>query len=358
MIFIALCIIGVLHLGITLLLTAAFKSYKSPFNQNQESLSIVIAARNEESNLKNHVPLLLAQDFPKFEVIIALDRCTDQSKAYLDGLNNSKISWIDIKEVAANWNPKKFALNQAISKATGEWLVFTDADCIPASDQWLKTLNNHITNEKNILIGISPYQSNGTFLSYFIQFEAFMTAFLYISRVLLGKPYMGVGRNMAVRKSFFEATGGYESCKSVTGGDDDLFIQRNATKSNIQVVLGRESLMYTKPETSWKAYWHQKIRHLSVGKVYKARDQAFLTLFHLIHLSTLILLLFATTQSFFFPMLLFYLFIKLVSYRFAASKMEVNINYILLPLVDIIYAVLIPGIALWSKLEKDIKWKN
>lgn len=347
-----------LHLAVTVVLSIAFSRYRAVENEQSISLSIVIAARNEELNLKKLIPKLLDQDHSNYEVIVALDRCSDHSKTYLVELGNPKVKFIDIQKVEENWNPKKYALNQAITNAKGEWLVFTDADCVPTSKKWLDELNNHITNEKDILIGISPYQSNGSFLSYFIQFEAFMTAFLYISKALLGKPYMAVGRNMAIRKSFFKASGGYERYKSVTGGDDDLFIQQNATKSNTQVVLGRESLMLTKPEISWNAYWKQKIRHLSVGKVYHPHDQLLLTFFHMIHLLALILLLFTTTQSFFFPMLLFYLFIKLGSYRFAASKMGVNINYILLPLVDIIYSVLIPTIALRSKLEKDIKWKN
>ncbi len=354
-----LCVTSLLiNLGFTIAFSSAFMRYRSIENKQHVSLSIIIAARNEEANLKKLIPQLLKQDYPNFEVIVALDRCSDNSKIYLQSLGDQKIKVIDINEVEPNWNPKKFALDQAIYNATGDWLVFTDADCTPSSNQWLKTFNGHITDKKVILIGVSPYRTDGSFLSYYIQFEAFMTAFLYISNALLRKPYMAVGRNMAVRKSFFEASDRYELHKSTTGGDDDLFIQENSTKSNTQVVLGRESLMYTVPETSWKAYKNQKIRHLSVGKVYKVHHQVFLTFFHLTHLSTLILLLLSTTHAFFFPMLLFYLFIKLVSYRFAAGKMGVNINYIMLPLVDILYAVLIPVIALWSKLEKDIKWKN
>lgn len=358
--FTLLCILFTIHLSITLYLALAFASYKAKAGIGDKSnpLSVVIAARNEEFNLKKLVPRLLNQDYPGFEIIIALDRCSDRSKDYLNSLNSNRIKIIDIQTIDEGWNPKKFALNKAISQATGDWLVFTDADCIPASNQWLKSINNHITDEKDIIIGVSPYRVNGSLLSYFIQFEAFMTAFIYIYRALKGKPYMAVGRNMAIRRSFFTTSEGYQNIKSLTGGDDDLFIQQNATRNNTQVMLGAESLVFTEPKRSWKSYWNQKIRHLAVGSAYKGADQIFLSLLHLSHLLTLGLLISSATHSFFFPMLLFYLFIKLVSYRFAASKIGTNINYILLPLVDILYAVLIPVIALWSKLEKDIKWKN
>lgn len=350
--------IGIIHLGITFLLSFAFKSYKSPINKQKTALSIIIAARNEEENLKRLIPALLEQEFPSFEVIIALDRCSDNSKNYLQKLGDQKIKSIDIHEVDPNWNPKKYALNHAITSATGDWLVFTDADCIPNSKNWLQSVNDHISTNLDIIIGVSPYRANGSLLTYFIQFEAFMTAFTYISRSLLGKPYMAVGRNMVIRRSFFKKVGGYEEIKSITGGDDDLFIQQHATKANTRVMLGNESMVYTFAENTWKDYWHQKIRHLSVGGRYKSSDQLFLGVNHFCQFAFYILLFFVTTHSFFFPMLLFYLFIKLGSYRFATSKIGININYILLPLVDIIYAVLIPVVALRSKLEKDIKWKN
>lgn len=349
---------GLVHLGITLFLAKSFIGYRIGTLENKESISIIIAARNEESNLKVLIPSLLSQDHSNFEIIVALDRCTDLSKSYLDGLESSKITSIEIENVEIGWNPKKFALKEAISKAKGDWLVYTDADCVPYSDQWLNKISTQMSNETDIIIGVSPYRTDSNFLSHFIQFEAFATAFMYVARALQKKTYMAVGRNMTVRKSFFLNSEGYESIKSIQGGDDDLFIQKSVNRDNTKVILGKESLVYTSPKKTWRAYWNQKIRHLSVGSKYKGSDQFFLGLNHFSHFAFTLLLFFVTTQSFFLPVLLFYLFIKLGSYRFAASKMETNINYILLPLVDILYAMLIPVIALWSKLEMDIKWKN
>lgn len=358
MIFTTWCVVGLIHLGLTIYLAIAYTKVIPSTGSHKPSLSVIIAARNEELNLTKLVPLLLAQNYEDFEVIVALDRCTDGSKSYLEELASSRLTIVEIKQLQDDWNTKKYALKTAISKAKGEWLVFTDADCEPSSDQWLSTIAKHVADQTDIIIGISPYQSKGAFLSNFIQYEAFVTAYTYIARALKGKPYMAVGRNMAIRRSFYEASPGYEPIKSIQGGDDDLFIQSNATKENTKVMLGRESVVHTFPKTTWKAYWTQKVRHLSVGTKYKLSDQIFLGINHFSHLLFVFFGFFAAIQGFFLPVLLFYLFIKLVSYRFASSKMGININYILLPLVDIIYAMLIPAIALWSKLEKDIKWKN
>ena len=169
---------------------------------------------------------------------------------------------------------------------------------------------------------------------------------------------MGVGRNMTIKRSAFVSAGGYQSIKSIKGGDDDLITQEIGNSFNTSVALGKGSLMMSYPEKTWKAYFNQKIRHLSVGTRYKLRDQLLLSVFHVSHLSFFVLLFFNLSNTYFFPLLLFYLFIKLVSYRFVAAKMGIGFNYMLLPLVDMLYAVLIPVIALWSKLVKDIPWKN
>ncbi len=334
----------------------AFRKYTPANNLKRPKLSVIIAAHDEEENLKRLIPAILSQKYPDFEIVVALDRTTDNSKYHLADCD--KVIPIVINEVPADWNQKKYALNEAIKHASGEWLVFTDADCKPASDKWLTSLVKQADDQTSIVLGVSPYQIGHSFLSGYISFESFMTAFAYIGRALHKKPYMGVGRNMMVRRSFFKRMGGYEKIKNIHGGDDDLFIQQHANKSNLSIVLGQDALVWTYPKKSWKAYFLQKIRHLSVGTTYKNRDQLFLGVWHTTHLVFFLLLFFNASQSFFWPMLLFYLFIKLVSYRFAASKIGTHINYMLLPLVDMLYAVLTPVIALWSKLVKDIPWKN
>lgn len=356
MIFGLWLVVGALHLALTIYLSVAFGMYKSLRNPDKPKLSVIIAAHNEVKNLKKLIPAIQNQEYSDFEIIIALDRTSDDSKSYLDSFD--KVKSLEIREVPMDWNAKKYALNEAIKHASGDWLVFTDADCYPFSNKWLSSMTKEIDVETQIILGVSPYESEKSLLSEYICFEAFMTIFMYISRALQGKPYMGVGRNMMIKKSFFNQKGGYESIKGIRGGDDDLFIQQHANKFNMRVALGQQTLVWTYPKKTMKAYFLQKIRHLSVGSNYKSRDLLFLSFWHVTHFGFFLLLFLNTSQLFFLPMLLFYLFIKLVSYRFAASKIGTHINYMLLPLVDMLYAVLTPVIALWSKLVKDIPWKN
>ncbi len=359
MIFIVWGILCTIQIVYTIYLTLPFLFIKK--NRRElppPSISIIVAARNEYKNLKKLIPRLLDQHYDNYNIIVALDRCEDQSMKYLQKVSTKKLKFIDIRSVPKDWNSKKYALNSAIEQSESEWLVFTDADCYPISTNWLAALSKEINPKTEIVLGISPYEGNQFFLSQFTRFEAFLTAFQYTSKAIKGKPYMGVGRNMAIKQSVFVNANGYNSIKSIKGGDDDLLIQKIGTSINTSVALGVDSLVITQPEKSWNAYRNQKIRHLSVGARYKLSDQLFLSIFHLSHISFFVLLFFNLSNTYFFPMLLFYLFIKLVSYRFVAAKMGTGFNYMLLPLVDMLYAVLIPMVALWSKLVKDIPWKN
>jgi len=351
------CVFGGIHLLITRYLSFGFRRYASVKNEIQPKISIIIAAHNELENLKRLIPKLLDQDYPDFEIIVSLDRTNDLSLEYLQTLEE-KVRVIDIQKVPSDWNSKKYALNEAIKSASFDWLAFTDADCLPASNSWLNEISGNIKDGIQIVLGISPYQPDGSFLSQYVSFESIMTAFVYIGRALMKKPYMAVGRNLLVKKQLFLESRGYEAVKGVKGGDDDLFIQKNANASNTAVALGFNSLMQTFPEKTWKKYFNQKVRHLSVGSRYRTADQLFLSLFHISHLGFILSFIWLAQQSIGWVILLFYLFIKFVSYRFAMSKIGFHINYMWLPIVDMLYALLVPITAMWSKLVKDIQWKN
>lgn len=345
----------IIQMVITIILSSQFARHGSLSKKSKTTFSIVIAARNEEENLAALLPKLVTQEHPEFEVIVALDRCSDGSLEVIGQFNQVKVAVI--KAVPDGLDPKKYALTTAISQATGDWIAFLDADCIPESTHWLSKIESEVTEQLHILIGYSPFQKGKSLLDHFSQYEAFITAFNYLAMALAGHPYMAVGRNLAIRRSFFEASGGYTEFQKITGGDDDLFIQKNATKSNTHVFMGTEAMVYTKPKDTWDQYFIQKTRHLSVGGKYSNKDQLLHLLFNGSLFATWILLPLLSIE-FILPIILFYLSVKGIGYRFAHSKMGAGFNYILLPLVDLMYAIILPIIAIRSKLVKDIRWKN
>jgi cellulose synthase/poly-beta-1,6-N-acetylglucosamine synthase-like glycosyltransferase len=93
-----------------------------------------------------------------------------------------------------------------------------------------------------------------------------------------GKPYMGVGRNLAYKRSTFFSTDGFKGLLSNRAGDDDLFINRVATRQNTNVICNRDSIIWSEPKTTWLEWFHQKRRHLSVSPQYRTSSKLLLTL--------------------------------------------------------------------------------
>lgn len=234
-------------------------------------VSVIIAAKNEADNLSKHLSCILTQDYPDFEVIIAVNNTTDHTIHVLETLQQkyAHLKWIQIGLTPENLSPKKYALTQAIKMAKHEYLLFTDADCIPSSQYWIKNMVSAFADEKTeLVLGYSPYKQQNTLLNSFIQYETLFTATQYLGLAALGMPYMGVGRNIAYKKSLFERYT-FASHIQVFSGDDDLFVNQAANKNNTAIQINTHTWVYSEPKTTWQSWYKQKSRHISTGKQYK-----------------------------------------------------------------------------------------
>lgn len=275
--FFALGIQVLFYLGIFSAL--AFHSSGTPHEEpgTWPGVSIVVAAWNELFNLGELILLLEAQDYPDLEIILVDDRSSDGTYDFLltDLEPFPRVKFVHIDALPDHFTAKKFAVTMGIKKASKEIILVTDADCRPVSDQWVKQMVLHL-GEKEVVLGFSPYQGLPGLLNAFIRYETFQTAIQYLGFALRGLPFMGVGRNLMYRKSLFWQNNGFASHYSLLSGDDDLFVNEAANARNTAVCLAPETHVYSMPKLTYSAWYKQKLRHLSVGKRYKLRDQILL----------------------------------------------------------------------------------
>lgn len=327
-------------------------------------VSIVVCAHDEEANLRELVPMLLAQDYPDFEVIVVEDRCNDGTYDYLLEATRQypKLKMVRVKFLPEHVTGKKYAVTLGVKAALHDWVLLTDADCRPPENQWIRSMAAGMTPEKQIVIGYSPYRHEAGYLNAFIRFESLITATQFIGRALLGSPYMGTGRNLAYRKSLFLDNKGFHGHLSITGGDDDLFVNRHATGSNTAVCLGEVSIMRSIPERAWGSFLHQKRRHLSVGKYYRWRDRWRLGLFGVTWILSWGLL-----PAVLLPQTIGYgawagqavrvVLLTILVHR-ASRKMGEPFEAWKTPLLDFNYAIYYLGTGLSALASKRIRWKN
>ena len=241
-----------------------------------EGVTIVVCANNEHDNLLELLPLLTAQNYPLFEVLVIDDRSTDLTDVLLEELVPllPNLRYIRVDVEVAHVTPKKYALTIALKKATYPTVLLTDADCRPASDLWLAGMVAPLQNKATeIVLGISPYERKPGFLNFLIRSETLFTAVQYVSLALAGRAYMGVGRNLLYRRGLFFKHKGFYSHMRVWGGDDDLFVNQAATSRNVAVSLHPDTFTISTPKETWQAWKRQKRRHLNVGKRYKLVDK-------------------------------------------------------------------------------------
>ncbi|GAA4015815.1 glycosyltransferase [Hymenobacter fastidiosus] len=240
-------------------------------------VSVLVCAHNELANLRRLLPLLLQQEYrPGFEVILIDDRSGDDTYLYVQQLTQyyPNVRLVSVHRTPEGLSPKKYALTLGIRAARHERLLFTDADCIPATRQWIREMQQDFARSADLVLGYSAYAPEPGFLNKLIRFETLLTGAQYLSFAWRGKPYMGVGRNLAYTQACFRTTKGFASHIRSLGGDDDLFVQ-DAARHGQRVAVQAEPAAHTLSEAAhtWSAWWRQKRRHLSAGKSYRFADR-------------------------------------------------------------------------------------
>ena len=260
-----------------------------------EDLTILICVKNEIQNLKNLIPSLMNQAGSR-KVLVVDDFSDDETASFLSACANKYPNFQSL-HATKNIKGKKQALMDGLSQVKTKWVLLTDADSLPASDQWSSSMLS-ASRGKDIVLGFSPYQKQNGFLNRWIRYEAVLTAIQYLSYSLSGKTYMGVGRNLLYATSAVESGQSLQANIDLPSGDDDLLVNAIATKENVGINLDRTSWVYSQPKEKWSAYFNQKRRHLTTATRYKKHHQFLLLLFSIswIFLYVVVVVLFYLSQ--------------------------------------------------------------
>jgi len=276
--FAALCLVVLIQLayyaGIFRLL--AFYTPKQKLQNQQQPVSVIICAKDEANNIVKNLPGILVQKYPSSnEVVFVNHNSTDDTKFLIDELRKTFKNLIPIQltQEAKLIAGKKFPLSMGIKSSRYETLLLTDADCVPASEYWMQLMQDGYYPETEIVLGYGAYHKKAGFLNKVIRFETFHTALQYLSYALAGIPYMGVGRNLSYKKEVFFKNKGFSSINQIPGGDDDLFINKVATKDNTSIVIDSEAHTLSEPKKSWEEWYVQKTRHFSTSKYYQNKHK-------------------------------------------------------------------------------------
>ncbi len=338
----------------------AFHKYRAPEGNMDLPVSVIVCARNEAQNLRKLIPRLLDQNHTNYEVIIVDDRSEDDTPSLCQAIEDDKFRYIRIDAVPENFNSKKYALTRGIEHSRHDTILLTDADCIPASAEWISKMSGGFGNSTDYVLGFSMYNQEPGLLNLLIRFETVWTAIHYIGFALTGMPYMGVGRNMAYRKSVFRKNSGFRGIEHLTGGDDDLLINRYGNSENCAVVIGKTATTWSVPKRTWPTFFKQKRRHLSAGRHYSPASKLVLGVLSLSHIFGYIfmgILLFNPVYGLIAVSgFLMRTVLLLFTFKKACQKLEIPFSAGKILPMDLLYAVYYPITGISATVRKTVGW--
>lgn len=329
-----------------------------------EPVTVVICARNEERNLMENLPLIFAQNYPDFEVVVvndvSWDGTADVLQAFQEKHENLKV--VTVKETSSQFPGKKLALTLGIKGATNDLLVLTDADCQPKSKNWLTQQAASFENGTEVVLGYGAFHKKRGLLNRLIRYDGFFVALQYLSFGMWGLPYMGVGRNLAYRKSLFLSNKGFATHRMIASGDDDLFINEVATGKNTRILNHSDSHTLTPGKETFKDWMLQKRRHLTTGVRYKLRDKVLLGLLSAsqtgFYLILIILLAMRVEPQLVLAVFGARLLLQLLTFGFAMQKLDERDLLYLFPLYEIILTILYPVLFITNLILPGPAWKS
>ena len=220
-------------------------------------VSILVPARNEEKNIANCLAHLFKQNYPAFEILVVDDRSDDRTPHLLENfrkLSPVPFKIIRVEKLPPGWTGKNYAMFTGSKAASGEWLLFTDADTTHAPESVSTAVAAALARRIDFLT-LAPHAECLTFWEKTVQPLAVGSLALWFDPRKVNDPQSGVvlanGQFILVRRDAYEKTGGNESVKNEVIEDVEFAKRVRAAGFTVQFLNGT-SLYKTRMYTSLK----------------------------------------------------------------------------------------------------------
>ncbi len=268
--------------------------------QPTTSFSIVIPARNEETNIKACLQSIQQLNYPAhlFEVIVVDDFSDDGTVPTAKQFPGVHV--IELKDILNEKinSYKKKAIEVGIAKATGGYIVTTDADCIVPAN-WLRNFAFIIQQQPTVFIAapVAMKEENSA-IKIFQSLDFLSLQGITAASVGAGFHSMCNGANLCYSKEAFYKVDGFTGVDHIASGDDMLLMHKlyKQYPNEVHYCKAADSIVLTEPVETVAAFFRQRIRWAS--KADKYDDQRIIAVLLLVYLLNLWLLVLAVSCFF------------------------------------------------------------
>ncbi|HEX9615665.1 MAG TPA: glycosyltransferase [Bacteroidota bacterium] len=266
-----------------------------------ESVSVIVAARNEEKTIRACVDSIGQQDYSthRWEVLVADDGSTDATPDIVTSMMESMPNLKLIRTQAVVGN-KPRAVSECIESAKGDIILLTDADCV-VRPGWIKAMVSCLSQTHNFVAGPVVEAPSAGIIQRLSRLEFLGLVGVAAGLIGSGMPIFCNGANIAYRKSAFRQVHGYGNEEQFS--DDETLMQRMQIRlpGTVTFCSHPDALVTTAPAKSLSDLWHQRARWSSKRGVYEnKRILARLLALYFFFLCTML----ATMGSFAYPSIL------------------------------------------------------
>lgn len=259
--------------------------------EGSAKVSVIIPARNEEACIGFLLEALARQSYPKelMEIIVVDDHSTDKTAEAV--CQYPAVRLLRLQEDNLN-SYKKKAIEMGIAAATGDWIVTTDADCVPP-ENWLRTMLafRQETGAVFIAAPVSLDCSSGV-LEIFQSMDFMVLQGITGAAVSKRIHAMCNGANLGYERKVFYEVGGFTGIDKIASGDDMLLMFKIASRypGRVRYLKSQDAIVSTQPMKTWSSFLNQRIRWASKALYYKDKTIFWvLLLVYIFNLSFLLL---------------------------------------------------------------------
>ena len=340
----------------------AFHRKKSALGFRDIPVSVIIVVRDDAALAVQNLPALLEQQYSFFEIVIVNDRSRDDNslqaiREYKDRYSNIKI--VDLSTAVSTSRGKKMAISMGVKCASYEHILLTSPNCKPASRQWLSKMAQNFQFQKRIVLGYNTYEKKKGLYSHFLLHDNLIGAVQYFAHALLRSTYRGDLNNVAFMRPLFYKQNGFIAYNHLLYGEEDIFIHRASTPTNVAVEFDPDAATVEQHSPSYGSWRLHKVSLFFTRKYNSLKNRILLSGYELTNLLFYLFLAFSIVTALHQPLAL-YITAGIAVLRIASlyvvmgiSAKKLNEKQVIPPLLfyDILFTVLNPLLWLSAKIH-------